>query len=298
MADSSSFQKAKFGVAGWSFRDWEGVVYPRGIAGDRLSYIARYVDMVEINTTFYRPPNFRQAQGWLRQVESCPGFTFSAKLWQRFTHERGPVEPLDVRTFIDGFEPLVEAGKFATLVFQFPWSFRRTEQSMLHIERLHGAFERFPQAIEVRHASWNNPEFMDFLRKHRIAFINIDQPAIRDTLRPTDHVTAPFSYVRLHGRNERDWFRDDAGRDDRYNYLYSTEELDQWNDRIKKLADQSESVYVIANNHFRGQALANAIELKHISSGIDVSVPEPMFDAYPHLTRFASNPPAQFNLFA
>jgi len=288
----------KFGTAGWSYPDWEGVVYPRGITGDRLGYVARYLDVVEINTTFYRPPTPRQAQGWVRQVEDCPGFVFTAKLWQKFTHERGPVELLDVRTFIDGIEPLVEAGRLAALVFQFPWSFRKTEQNLLHIERLQGAFEKLPQAIEVRHASWDDPEFMDFLRKRRIAFINIDQPAIRDTLRPTNHVTAPFSYVRLHGRNERDWFRDNAGRDDRYNYLYSAEELGEWHDRVGKLAHESEAVYIITNNHFRGQALANAIELKHLSSGSPMSIPQPMFDFYPHLMQIASNPPPQLNLFS
>ena len=290
--------RVKFGTAGWSFPDWEGIVYPRGIAGDRLSYVTEYLDTVEINTTFYRTPNPRQTQGWLKQVENRPNFVFCAKLWQKFTHERGPIEPLDARTFMDGIQPLVEAGRFGTLVLQFPWSFRRTEENILHIERLHDAFERLPQAIEVRHASWDDPEFLDFLRKRRIAFINIDQPPIRDTLRPTTHVTAPFSYVRLHGRNKLDWFRENADRDDRYNYCYSPEELAEWLNRINILTGDSETLYVIANNHFRGQAFANAIELKQLYTGGAVSVPPHMFDTYPQLARIASNPPMQFNLFS
>lgn len=299
MADTTSIiSRVKFGTAGWSFPDWEGIVYPRGLAGERLSYVADYLDVVEINTTFYRPPNPRQAQGWLKQAENKPDFVFCAKLWQKFTHERGPVEPMDARTFMDGIEPLIEAGRFGALVLQFPWSFRRTEENILHIERLHDAFERLPQAVEVRHASWDHPEFIDFLQKRRIAFINIDQPPIRDTLRPTTHVTAPFSYVRLHGRNKQDWFRENAGRDDRYNYCYSFEELGEWISRINSLAAESETLFVIANNHFKGQAFANAIELKHYFTGGAVSVPPPMFDIYPQLNKIASNPPVQFNLFS
>ena len=287
-----------FGTAGWSFPDWEGIVYPRATIGDRLGFLAEFVDVVEINTTFYRPPTARQAEGWLRQVENHPNIVFTAKLWQKFTHERGPVEPMDVRNFLDGIEPLVDAKKFAALVLQFPWSFRHTEQNLLHVERLHDAFGRLPTAIEVRHASWDNDEFLELLQKHSISFINVDQPRIRDNLRPTAHATAPISYVRLHGRNTRDWFRENAGRDDRYNYCYSADELKEWVEKISQLADQSESVYVIANNHFRGQALANAIELKHLFLNTNVAVPQPMFDAYPNLIKIATEPPTQFNLFA
>jgi len=260
--------------------------------------MARYIDMVEINTTFYRPPSPRQAESWLRQVRQYPDFKFSVKLWQKFTHEREPVEPMEAGNFMDGIGPILESGRLAALVFQFPWSFRRSEQNLLHLERLHEAFIRAPQAVEVRHASWNAPDFLDFLRKRRMAFVNIDQPPIRDTLRPTAHVTAPFSYVRLHGRNGRDWFRDDAGRDDRYNYCYSTDELAEWSGRILELGKNSEAVYVIANNHFRGQAVANALELKHLCTGEPVEAPPAMFDAFPRLSRIAKNPPAQINLFA
>ncbi len=260
--------------------------------------MAPYLDMVEVNTTFYRPPSPKQAEGWLRQVARYPEFKFSVKLWQKFTHEREPAEPMDISHFMDGIGPLMESGRLATLLFQFPWSFRNGERNMMHLERLHEAFSRAPQAVEVRHASWNDPEFLDFLQKRRIAFVNIDQPPIRDTLRPTAHVTAPFSYVRLHGRNSRDWFRDDAGRDDRYNYYYSSQELAEWMERIGQLEKESEAVYVIANNHFRGQAAANVIELRHYYTGEPVEVPPPMFDAFPRISRFAKNPPAQINLFA
>ena len=298
MVETSIKKKIRFGTAGWSFKDWEGVVYPRSMVGERLKHIAGFVDMVEINTSFYRPPNHRQAQGWLKQVEDHPDFKFSAKLWQKFTHERGPIEPLDVRNFIDGIEPLYEAGRFAALVFQFPWSFRKTEQNLLHIERLKHAFEKFPIAVEVRHASWNDPEFIEFLKERNIAFINIDQPAIRDTLRPTEHTTSDFSYVRLHGRNEEDWFRDDAGRNERYNYFYSLDELGEWIGRAKKMAKETDALYVVANNHFQGQAIANAIEMKYLTQGTPMKVPEEMFDKFPDLINIASNPPDQMNLFA
>lgn len=254
--------------------------------------------MVEINTSFYRPPNAKQAEGWLKQVERRPDFLFSAKLWQKFTHERGPIEPVEARTFMDGLEPIFEQKKLAALIFQFPWSFRNTEQNLLHIERLYHTFKKYPIAIEIRHSSWNNPAFIDFIGERKIAFINIDQPNVSESLRPTVHVTAPFAYTRLHGRNTEDWFREDAGRDDRYNYLYSRNELLEWMDRIKIMAKTAGAVYIIANNHFRGQALANVIEMKNMLLGEPVMVPESMHDHFPQLVHIASNPPSQLNLFS
>lgn len=297
MTPPSDNPKVLFGTAGWSYPDWNGFVYPKGFSGGRLGFMIDFVDLIEINTSFYRPVDPRSSEIWAKRALNKPGFVFTAKLWQKFTHERGAIEPLDVRTFLDGLAPLIEADVFDALLMQFPWSFRRSEKNMMHLERLKKAFGKIPLAVEVRHVSWNDPQTLDFLKERDMAFVNLDQPMTGDNLKPSSHVTAPFAYVRMHGRNERDWFRNDAERDDRYNYLYETSELMPWTDRLKEMEEKAGKIYVVMNNHFKGQALANSIELKHLYTGSKQTVPDPMFAPYPRIASIAQNPPAQIELF-
>jgi uncharacterized protein YecE (DUF72 family) len=92
----------------------------------------------------------------------------------------------------------------------------------------------------------------------------------------------------MHGRNYQDWFRDKAGRDERYNYLYSLDEIDPWLTRIKQVARQTRETYVITNNHFRGQAVVNALEIKAAVTEELVPAPEPLFTHYPRLKESAT----------
>ena len=93
--------------------------------------------------------------------------------------------------------------------------------------------------IEVRHDSWDNPETIRYFIEKNVAFCNIDQPLIGRSLEPTEHVTSPVGYVRLHGRNYDQWFDADTGAD-RYNYLYNEAELAGWKDKIVRIAAKAE----------------------------------------------------------
>lgn len=254
----------RIGPAGWSYADWKGVVYPDPAPkGFRpLEYLTQFFDTVEINSTFYRPPNADQARGWVRQAAGNPRFKFAAKLWQRFTHERGawPGED-DVRTYRAGIEPLVDAGQLGAILVQFPWSFRRSPENRQWLARIIEAFADYPLVVEVRHTSWDDPAFYDGLRERNVAFCNIDQPTLRDCLGPSEIVTAPFAYVRLHGRNRENWFRDNIASYERYNYRYSEAELEPWTKRIRSIRELAEETYVVTNNHYRGQAIVNALEI-------------------------------------
>ncbi|MBI5368770.1 MAG: DUF72 domain-containing protein [Planctomycetes bacterium] len=280
------------GTAGWSYPDWDGVVYPaerpRGFRP--LPYLARWLDCVEVNTTFYRPVTARTAQGWVEQTADRPDFRFTVKLWQRFTHERATAwSAAELSTWKEGIAPLVAAGRLAATVWQFPWSFRNQEESRVWLARLADALPEVPAVVEVRHRSWDTPAALAFLRARGLAFANIDQPALRDCLGPTAHVTAPsLAYVRLHGRNAADWFRPDAGRDARYDYYYNAAELDEWRAHTQALLAEAAAVYVIANNHFRGQAPANALQLKARLAGDRVPVPPALLAAYPDLSAIAA----------
>jgi uncharacterized protein YecE (DUF72 family) len=288
---SSSF--VRIGVAGWSYPDWAGVVYPdkrarKGLS--ELAYLARYLDVMEINTSFYRPPAASMAAKWVAQVADRPEFFFTAKLWQRFTHAREqPWTRAEARMFSDGIEPLREAGRLGALLLQFPWSFKPTDPERDWLSRLAEQFIRFPCVVEVRHRDWNTPENLEFLRAHGLGFCNIDQPRLGGNLPATNLVNGPVGYYRFHGRNAKAWFNPEGNRDDRYNYLYSEKELTPWVEQIGAAASEgkAQQMFVIANNHYKGQAVVNALEVKSRLTGKRVPVPEPLLVAYPALKEYA-----------
>jgi len=142
--------------------------------------------------------------------------------------------------------------------------------------------------LEVRHASWNTPAMYEWLQERGVGICNIDQPVFSKSIRPAALSTSPIGYVRMHGRNYQNWFREKAPRDERYNYLYSFDELDPWLKRIKEVAKQTRETYVITNNHFRGQAVVNAIEIEAALKEKRVPAPEPLFGVYPRLKESAT----------
>jgi len=142
--------------------------------------------------------------------------------------------------------------------------------------------------LEVRHTSWNTPEMYEWLEERDVGICNIDQPVFKKSIRPQALTTSRVGYVRMHGRNYQNWFRDKAPRDERYNYLYSLDELDPWLVRIKEVAKQTRETYVITNNHFRGQAVVNAVEIKAALKEERVPAPEPLFKVYPRLKESAT----------
>jgi uncharacterized protein YecE (DUF72 family) len=274
------------GTAGWSYEDWDGVVYPsrKGRDFHPLSYLAGFIDIVEVNSTFYRPAPPAMVRSWLKRIEARPRFLLALKLFQAFTHVRQGFTGGDVDDVRRAADLVRLRGRLAALLVQFPWSFRNSPKNTEYLRKLLSLFDGFPLAVEVRHESWNTPAFYDLLRDGRAAFCNIDQPLFDASIRPSAVSTVPdFTYVRLHGRNYANWFREGAGRDDRYDYLYAAGELDEWIARIKSLGSKSGKVYVITNNHYRGQAMANALQIRNMITGEKVDVPELLLEKYPVL---------------
>lgn len=278
----------RIGPAGWSYPDWRGIVYPgRKPPGfHELEYLAQFFNAVEINSSFYNPPRPEVAKEWIRQVEG-KDFEFTAKLWQRFTHDRSAT-PEDERVFKRGIDPLADANRLGAILIQFPWSFKNDPENRQYLADLCKQFREYSLVLEVRHSSWNTPEILEMLAELNVGFCNIDQPVIGRSIQPSEHVTAPVGYVRLHGRNYKEWFsaKDDAS--ERYNYLYSLEELEPWVKRIKHVATSGRVTFVITNNHARGQAAANAIQLIALVSGRIVQAPESLIQEYPQLTEVAT----------
>jgi uncharacterized protein YecE (DUF72 family) len=212
------------GPAGWSYEDWAGVVYPkprpRGFS--ELAFLARYFNAFEINTSFYRPVRPEMAKSWLRRVGTSE-MRFSAKLWQRFTHEAEPFTRGEVETVLAGLEPLRQAGVLGALLAQFPWSYAAGGENRDRIERIREAFARLPLVVELRHASWNSRETLKFLADRGLGFCNIDQPASRGAISNTSYATSPIGYVRLHGRNRKAWFDPRSNVAEKYGFVRNQE---------------------------------------------------------------------------
>jgi uncharacterized protein YecE (DUF72 family) len=290
----------RIGTAGWSYKDWEGVVYPPEVQRKKvhpLEYLAHFFDVVEINTSFYGHIKPELAKLWVRKVAFNPNFMFTAKLHQSFTHSPIAVmEPTSAASIRptdedeakarEGLDALASEGKLGALLIQFPVSFKNTNLNREYLERLLRQFIEYPRVVEVRHDSWNNEETLALFARRDVAFCNIDQPTIGQSLAPTEHVTSKLGYVRLHGRNYKDWF-DSDDRNDRYNYLYSESELGGWKDKIETVAAKAQTTYVITNNHYQGRAGVNALELKSMLEGKRVKAPPGLLENYPELKKFA-----------
>lgn len=297
----SHSNRIRIGTAGWSYKDWDGLFYPPGMRHRKihpLEYLARFFDTAEINTSFYGPLKPELGKLWCRMVAAVnPQFLFTAKLYRAFTHSPIAVmEPTSAATIRptdedeiktrEGLDAIADEGKLGALLIQFPVSFKNTSLNREYLERLLRQFIEYPCVVEVRDSSWNNADTLAFFAQKNVAFCNIDQPVLGKSLAPTEYVTAPIAYVRLHGRNYSEWF-DSDNRNDRYNYLYRERELEGWKERIENVAEKAQTTYVITNNHFESKAGVNALELKSMIFGKRVAAPPSLIQKYPDLRRFA-----------
>ena len=284
------------GTAGWSYADWAGRVYPepRPRGFDELRFLARYLDFLEVNSTFYRVPTRRTAEEWVRRTAHLRDFVFTAKVHQSFTHgEDGEAGPAEARAFLEALAPLREAGRLAALLLQFPWSFRDGPAARRRMALLCERFSGERLVIEVRHASFGTPEAEAYLAALGAGVADVDMPAAKSNLPPRSRTLGETGYVRLHGRNAAAWFDREAGRDRRYDYMYSAAEVDEVVRRARAAAEQAPLTFVVTNNHFRGQGPANSFMLMARLLGRPVPVPPDLLRAYPSLAADAlPEPPA------
>jgi len=284
--------KVYIGIAGWSYPDWKGIVYTDSKI-NQLEYVSRFVDCVEINSTFYRPPYEKTTKSWLERTSKKADFFFTAKLHQDFTH-RGKMDAEMIRYFHKGFEPFLEKGKLKHLLAQFRYDFVDSEDNRKQLRRIVDNFsDAFHLAVEVRHKSWQEKEALDFLKELGVSVCNLDYPTTWNSFDLQHCTVGPSGYFRMHGRNKEKWFSK-AGRDETYDYYYNSNELSGIKKRIEKLTEAFEVLTVIANNHYRGAELANAIELKGLLTGQKQPVPEGFLKTYPSLESIALNSGEKF----
>jgi len=288
------------GTAGFSYKDWEGIVYPPGLKRRQhpVQFLAQYFDCCEINTSFYGHIQPRTGKQWSDLVaEVNPAFQFTAKLFRSFTHAPGsslqstsattlnPLEEDEVKAK-EGLDSIAAERRLGALLIQFPISFKNTGENRDYLEKLTKKFREYPLVVEVRHASWDSSEILAQFIAQRVAFCNIDQPQLGRAVAATEYTTAPIAYVRLHGRNYKEWFQSD-NRNDRYNYLYTPHQLEPWKQKIERLGEKAEKTFAITNNHYKGKAAVNALELKGMLGGKKVKAPGTLLEHYPELRDFA-----------
>jgi uncharacterized protein YecE (DUF72 family) len=307
----------RIGTSGWSYPKgngtWNGIFYPPKPKGrgrgagkfDELAYYADHFDTVEINSSFYGVPTPETAKGWAARTPR--GFEFSLKLYQKFTHpkmfkaaalERAPgtegdmlealaaVNASDIDDFKRAMDPLASAGKLGALLAQFPPSFKADGASMDYLAWLLRTFREHRVAVELRHASWSDDlgRTLALLNETRAALVQIDEPKFRLSIRQNflPNVTG-FYYLRLHGRNAKNWWRHDK-TEDRYDYLYSPEELEPFAEVADAVRALVKKMYLYTNNHFAGKAVANANMLKErLGLPIEGEYPEEFVGRYPQM---------------
>ena len=297
----SLFSNIYVGTAGWDYKDWEGIVYPAQIKKSEhpVEYMARYFDMLEINTSFYGHIKPEWGKLWCRKAQTAnPHFLFTAKLNRAFTHspvaivqstsaETIQVGSNDEQWAKAGFDSLAEENMLGAVLLQFPISFKNTDRNRDYLDSLIEKFCLYPLAVEVRHNSWTNEGTVRYFTQKGVAFCNIDQPILGKAVVPSAQVTSQVGYVRLHGRNYDQWFDSDSGND-RYNYLYTQPELDKWKGLIDIVAGKAQNTFVVTNNHFEGKAAVNALQLKSMLSGNTVNVPPSLRSRYWELSEIVA----------
>jgi uncharacterized protein YecE (DUF72 family) len=250
------------GTAGYSYQDWIGPFYPPGTRKeDMLSFYAREFNFTELNATFYAMPGrelfYRLAQ------KTPPEFRFAVKLHQSVTHTRERPLAESAGRFRAALEPLVREQKLGCLLAQFPYSFKKTAENLAYLGALRRELPDLPLAVEFRHRSWITQETMGFLSHEGLAYVCVDEPGLPNLVRPVAAATAEIAYVRFHGRNAAKWWHHTEAWE-RYDYEYSEGELAEWVPRLRCLAEQAHTVYVVFNNHPRGQAINNARVLRRL----------------------------------
>lgn len=292
----------RVGVAGWSYADWEGPVYPKPLPRgfDAVRFLGRYVDVLEINSSFYAIPEARNAERWAASARECPGLVFTAKVERGLTHEwaaQGASErETRLAALLRSLDPLASRGLLRAWLAQFAHSFRAGPRERAWIEWLARGMRDATLVLELRHQSWFAPDVLAELESLRVSVATIDLPVAHDHPPARWSMRAPLGYLRLHGRNRDAWFDRAATRDQRYDYLYAPSELEPLARSAERLEAAHGEAIVVANNHYTGKALANALELLFALRGAPVAAPRALVDAYPRLAG-ATRPDGQIGMF-
>lgn len=248
-------------TSGYAYNDWKGNFYPRNInKKEMLAFYAQKFPFTELNFTYYTMPN---KFIFYNMLEKTPeSFLFVVKAFGGITHKRDDLQNYS-REFIDALEPMITSNRLACVLFQFPYSFRNTRKNTEYLKRIRENFGEIPLVVEFRSSDWIKESVIRFLKENEMGFVCVDEPRIKGLIPPVTAATSSIGYIRFHGRNAAKWYNHSKPYE-RYDYLYSKQELMEWVPRILQLEKQTEVVFVAMNNHFNAQAVINAKMLQDL----------------------------------
>jgi uncharacterized protein YecE (DUF72 family) len=254
------------GTSGYSYKDWVGTWYPEGTADrEMLPEYAKRFQTVELNFTYYRQPSVKTIEGIVRKLPD--NFKLFVKANSETTHKRNREA---AKIFKEGIEPARGAGVLAGVLAQFPYSFKNEPASHDYLAQLAEDLAGYNPVVEFRNRNWSKLSTLDLLRGLGLGFCCVDEPYELGLMPPAAEATTDTAYVRFHSRDKAKWYGGDAK--ERYNYLYSKEELAEWTPKVKKLDDITDAVYVFFNNCHAGHAAVNAEEFKTMLGDIGLLV--------------------------
>ncbi len=282
------------GTAGWYYKDWQNCFYGTVTEDNRLKFYSEYFNTVEVNVTFYSYIKAEIVKKWIEKVSNNPDFLFSVKLNQDFTHKRN-FGITQIKYFEYNLELLNKSEKLGALLMQFPYSFEFNSANVAYLNNLFQIFSTFDKVLEVRHNSWNNKDAIAFLTDAKVSFCIIDQPKLGNALPLVPFVTSNILYLRLHGRNIKEWknsivtynkTKSYEEQNERYNYLYLPGEITEIENNIREVYDKVKKVFVILNNHPSGNAVANALEFMYLlNNRTKINIPETILQSFPSLSK-------------
>ncbi len=299
------------GTCSWTDKTMVKAWYPSGVstAEARLRYYAARFDTVEVDSAFYAIPERRTAELWTERTPA--GFVFHIKAYGMMTghpvDERSMLPelreyPHEVNAsgrvadphsdlvdasfdlFLDALEPLREAEKLGGILMQYPPYFTakdhaQTARNLEYLEYCRAKLSGYRMLVEFRHPSWvEGPMLADtlrFLDAHEMSYVSVDAPQFpgRSTMPPLAEVTAGLAYVRFHGRNTDTYFKRTESAADRFDYLYTTDELREWEGKLRALAGESDVTYVMFNNCRHDYAPRNAAQMSEILADVVEPLP-------------------------
>jgi uncharacterized protein YecE (DUF72 family) len=246
------------GTCGFAYKDWVGPFYAlKTKPAEMLAHYARAFRAVEIDSSYYAVPSARSVASMVARTPL--GFRFSFKAPQSVTHPPDPATlsvHADAGLLREGVEPARNSGKLACVLLQFPNAFKPEGNRKTYVRRAIEAFDGLAVVVEFRNAQWQRPETLRMLAELDAGYCNVDMPRLEGLLHPSADVAGPIGYVRFHGRNSKTWWR--GTNVTRYDYLYTTDELAPWTDRIAEIEERAQETYVFFNNHANGKSAKNA----------------------------------------
>ncbi len=243
------------GTSGFSYQDWRKVFYPKDIKSqDFLRFYSKHFRTTEINSTYYKIPSPKVIESLRKKVDK--NFVFSVKANQIFTHSReySTTDTAKMKEILGSF-----GENLGVVLFQFPYSFHRSTKNEEYIKKLRDDFQEFEIAFEFRSSEWVCSEIFELLQKIDVIFVCVDEPKIKGLLPPIFTLTSnkKVSYIRFHGRNAEKWYNHQKP-EERYDYLYSEEELTEWVSKIRSSKAKVRKLFAYFNNHPKAQAVENA----------------------------------------